>query len=370
MKRAIWLTIWGLVVCVLTTAWRAQVRSGFDLSGVDAFWHTYDALRRNVEPARADWDAMFATPGYAALEQRERRRVALENATRFAFMPSRAAQRDSVIAAGGFLGNAVRHLMGIPSARDSIERFRRSLVQSDVIESARRAVAAFVPPGLTDSVAPPPVAVLFFLDNGRGYPNVVVVDLLALTRHGLDTGYFAHEFYHFYKRQFGKPLRAVAAADAGILELLGYPAEEGVADQLDKRAWVDLADEQFAAMQRLPNARPYAADYRDAYRHSDSVLRTVSSALERSIAAPDSANAIARAAHTALPDGGRALGAFMARAIDRDLGRPALIQAASDPIDFWLTYDKAASMSGQPRLSRTAEAVIQRLQLAYVDVTR
>ena len=370
MKRAIWLTVCGVAICIGTTAWRAHARADFDLSGVDTFWHTYDALRRNVEPARADWDAMFATPGYAALEQREHRRVAIENAMRFAFMPSRAAQRDSVIAAGGFTASAVRHLMGIPNARDSIERFQRGLLHSDVIESARRAVAAFIPARLADSVAPPPVAVLFFLDNGRGYPSVVVVDLLALTRHGIDTGYFAHEFYHFYKRQFGKVLRAPLATDAGIMELLGYPAEEGVADQLDKRAWVDASDEQFVALQRLPNARQYAADYRDAYKHSDSVLRAVSRVLERSIAVPESANVIARAAHDSLPDGGRALGAFMARTIDRSLGRAALIEAGGDPIDFWLTYDKAATMSGQPRLSSTAEAVIQRLQLAYVDATR
>ncbi|HVT40783.1 MAG TPA: DUF5700 domain-containing putative Zn-dependent protease [Gemmatimonadaceae bacterium] len=341
--------------------------AGLDFSGIDAFWPVYEALLSDKEPTAGDLATLFATPGYAALEEREHRRRSIESAMRFAFMRSRSGQRDSVAQRGGFTGRSVQHLSGIPLARDSIEAFRRALTGAGVVAGARRAVAAFLPPGLADSVAPPPVAFVFFLDDGRGYPSLVVVDLLRVTRTGVDTGFFAHEFFHFYRRHFARTVRTAAPQDAGIEELLAYPAEEGVADQLDKRRYVEATDEQFAAIQRAPGASGYAREYRTAYEHAADMMRFVSTTLEQALASPDSATAIARAARDSLPDSGRALGAFMARTIDRVLGRPALIAAASDTYGFWLAYDVAAAHAdgGTPRLSTTAVSVIRRLDSEY-----
>src|SRR4051812_13707337 len=86
-----------------------------DFSGVDAFWRVYDALVRDREPGAAQWDALFATPGYAALEARERRRAGLERAMRAALMPSRAGERDLLMRTNGFVGRATRHLAAIPA---------------------------------------------------------------------------------------------------------------------------------------------------------------------------------------------------------------------------------------------------------------
>jgi len=336
--------------------------AGFDFTGVDAFWPVYRVLLRDEEPAAGQWDVLFTTPGYAALDEREHRRRAIENAMRFAFMPSRAGRHDSVVRAGGFTGRSVQHLSGITAARDSIEAFRRALTEAGIVAGARRAVAAYLPPGLADSVAPPPVAFVFFLNDGRGYPSLVVVDLLSLARTGLDTGFFAHEFFHFYRRRFAQPLRAATPRNAGIEELLAYPAEEGVADQLDKRRYVETTDDQFAELQRAPGASDYAPEYRAAYQHAADMMRLVSATLERTLARPDSASAIARAARDSLPDSGRALGAFMAHTIDAVLGRPALIDAASNPYRFWLMYDRAASRAGStPRLSPAALGVVARM---------
>src|SRR4051794_4347152 len=88
----------------------AQNPVPLDFSGVDAFWPVYDALVHDQEPDAARWNALFATPGYAALEARERRRAALERAMRAALMPSRAVERDSLLSTNSFVGRATRHL--------------------------------------------------------------------------------------------------------------------------------------------------------------------------------------------------------------------------------------------------------------------
>ncbi|HXV86508.1 MAG TPA: DUF5700 domain-containing putative Zn-dependent protease [Gemmatimonadales bacterium] len=192
---------------ILSTA-VAQSRPAFDFSGIDALRPVYDALAADREPLAADWDRLFSTPGYAALEARERRRAALETAMRLAFMPSRVAGRDSTILAGGFLGRAARHLSGFPAAQDTAAEFRQVLDRSPILEAARRMVGAFLPPGLADTVPPPPVAVVLFLDDGRGYPDIVVADLLRLARQQPDSGFFAHELFHFYRRRPRDRLRS------------------------------------------------------------------------------------------------------------------------------------------------------------------
>ena len=340
-----------------------QGRQRLDFSGIDRFWPVYNTLTAGHEPSRAAWDSLFATPGYAALEARERRRAAIEQAMRVALMPGRAATRDSVIRAGGFTARAARHLAGLPAARESLAVFERELRRSDIVETARRAVSAFLPQGLADSVPPPPIALIFFADDGRGYPSLVIADLLRLARTGLDTGFFAHELFHFYRRRFAVS-PTPRASDAGIVELLAYPAEEGVADQLDKRRYVETTDDGFAELMRRPGASRYAAEYRAAYRRAGEAMARVSAALEHARAQPDSANAIARVARDSLPDAGRALGAFMAHAIDSMLGRQALISAAGDTFRFWHAYDRAAirAAQGVPRLSARASEVIRRVE--------
>jgi len=345
----------------------AQPAARFDYSGVDAFWPLMATLQRGTEPSTAAWDRMFATPGYAALETREHRRAALQAAMRLAFMPALAAARDSAINGSGFAARSLRHLLQLPAARDSVERFREELSRSSVLDAARQRVAAFVPTGLTDSVASPPVALVFFLDDGRGYPTLIVGDLLRLSRAGMDTGYFAHEFYHAYRRRFAVAYRAPAAADAGLEELLAYPVEEGTADQLDKRAYAEMNDPEFASVMRRPGAPTYAPGYRDNYRRAADWMQLLSRALERAAEMPDSANAIARSVRDSLPDSGRPLGAFMARTIDQRLGRNALVPAGADQYAFWFEYDRAAARAGPgaPRLSVAAMQVIARLRAAY-----
>src|SRR5262245_56850946 len=91
---------------LLVTAPSGRRAEPLDFSGIEAFWPVYEELVPDREPDSTAWSSLFATPGYAALEARERRRRSIETALRFALMPSRAAARDSVERAGGFVGRA------------------------------------------------------------------------------------------------------------------------------------------------------------------------------------------------------------------------------------------------------------------------
>jgi hypothetical protein len=183
-----------------------------------------------------------------------------------------------------------------------------------------------------------------------------------LTRTGIDTGYFAHEFYHFYRRRFSRARAELPPADAGIAELLDYPVEEGLGDQLDKRRYVDPDDATFEAMASRPGFPAYARGYRTNYARAGEWMAKVSVALERGAEKRDSASVFARAMRDSIPDQGRPLGAYMARTIDRLSGRAALINASADTYQFWLAYDDVARRTeGAPRMSDRALGVVRRL---------
>lgn len=54
----------------------ATAQTGLDTSSLERFWQVYEMLQTDREPSDRTWDSLWATPGYALLETRERRRAA------------------------------------------------------------------------------------------------------------------------------------------------------------------------------------------------------------------------------------------------------------------------------------------------------
>jgi hypothetical protein len=84
-----------MVAAVLSAS--GQTRGVVSFTGVQLFWTMANKLAGGEEPTAADWDRLFASPGYAALEAHERRRAALTTAFRAAYSPFRRVERDSLL---------------------------------------------------------------------------------------------------------------------------------------------------------------------------------------------------------------------------------------------------------------------------------
>src|SRR5687768_3485718 len=100
----------GLLLTITATA-HAQV----DFTGVDEFWRIAGLLQRDIEPDSAQWNALFATPGYTALDAREQRRGAITLGMRSAFKPSLHATRDSILGTNTWTARVVRHMQSLPA---------------------------------------------------------------------------------------------------------------------------------------------------------------------------------------------------------------------------------------------------------------
>ena len=81
------------IVCVCLAAFVVGAAAAsdpwVDASGLDRFWAIYDTLVRDESPTDAQWDAMFAAPGYLQLDRVERRSDWMKPIYEMAFRPSR-----------------------------------------------------------------------------------------------------------------------------------------------------------------------------------------------------------------------------------------------------------------------------------------
>ncbi|MGE0553856.1 MAG: DUF5700 domain-containing putative Zn-dependent protease [Gemmatimonadales bacterium] len=365
-------TTWLLTLLAPPPA-AAQAASGtIDVSGLERYWRIQAVLARGAEPAAAAWDSLFETPGYAALEKRERRRSALRQAIRLAALPALRDSAVSVMAKPGFLASSVAHLR---AANDDRERLIDgtsefvSVMKTEYQAGARR-VATLLGDSLVRSVPPPPVALILFAPDGRGYPQLIIGDLRNLLGREGREGFFAHELFHFYRRRIGRPRVGEAGADRHWLDAIGNVEEEGIADQLDKAEIPGLSVE--ALRVRFPDSLSFDfyRQYRELVLDGARWIRFADSALATMPAGDSARLAAGRRFASALPISGRPLGAYMAGVIrERSGGWAPLRAVAGNPIAFWLAYDRAATGEpAAPRLSEPARAALERLRRHYGSV--
>ena len=205
-----------------------------DFSGIDTFWEIYGTLKEDREPQMQQWDRLFATPGYAALEEREHKRNVLSEAFRLAYMPSKQEQVIAVMKQDGWLAYVLPHLQKIPMRRSELTAFQANLESDDWLIRAARQTQKFLPHGLIDQYPLPPVSFVFFAPDGRGYPRIIVADLLDVLAYPAIEKLFAHELFHYYRRFVEKAYQKPTEIDGPLMNVITNIEEEGIADQLDK----------------------------------------------------------------------------------------------------------------------------------------
>lgn len=355
----------GLVVLAAAGCRAEQDQSlAFEMAGIDRFWEVHDTLAGGNEPSPALWDSLWSTPGYAMLDQRERRRPALSNAMRYAFNPALKSARDSVLSAGGWTPRALLHLEQVAPLRDSLARFRRQLTERGWIDEGRSLAQRYLPPGTIDSLPPPPVSMLYFLD-ARGYSRLLI-DPLHFMELRNPVAVLAHEFHHYYNGVL--PSRYEDYGDDLLAWVLATTETEGIAGLLDKADIPAMTADQIVATYPDSSARAYWLMYSQEYHEPGPRLRQVESVLERAGRHRDSTAVLGRWLHGDLPDNGRILGAFMAATIERAFGRDSLVRLVGAPFDFWRAYGGAATRVGDAPagLSEAALVTLGRVEAEHI----
>lgn len=332
-------TIVVLLILSLASGTTAA-QSGLDTSSLQHFWQVYEILHDDREPSDSIWNALWATPGYALLETRERRRTALTQAMRLAFRPSLRSEKEAALREENWLARAVAHMSRIPEHRDTLSRFVASLDRGAMDRGAALA-QRYLPPETVSRAPIPNMSLVYFLD-ARGYQERLLIDPLYFLELPNPIEVMAHEFHHYYRatlppshRNYGNDLLAW---------VLSTVETEGIPGLLDKAVVPELSPDSIRRRYKRPMYQEYFLTYQIEHNErSNHRLRQTERVLETIGAHPDSAAVLGPWLHRELPDNGRILGAFMASAIEQRRGRDALNRTVGDPPAFWRLYGEVAA---------------------------
>jgi hypothetical protein len=331
-----------------------------DFSGVDGFWKIAAILQRDEEPPAAMWDALFGTPGYAALDARERRRPAITLGMRAALRPSLAHVRDSILPTGSWTARVIRHIQTLPARRLELDSVRARLVGGDFLADALARAATLLPADARGKHGSPAVAFIFFLPDGRGYPDVLVADLANIANKTDVVPFFAHEATHFYFGRIARErdVRPQTPGDSAVLRMLTKLFEESVGDQHDKAPILAMSDEAFARARMDDGWRAYMTQYRAHYKRAADELARVDAVLAHAGAAGDSVvRLVADSLNRALPLEGRPLGFHITSRIRAAKGDAVLRATIGDPVAWVDAYIGAGG-----RLQPTTLGLVRRLR--------
>jgi len=334
---------------------RAQGRAEpavVDVSGVERFLEITALLERDSEPAPAQWDSLFGTPGYTVLLRREFRRDFFIRRFELAFMPSKRAdleeqrRRDT-----GFYAQFLPHYLRAKSMREEIRRRMEELRTADFSRDALARARAFLPNPLPDGA--PSVAFVIFAPDARGYDPVVVDILLARGREEF-LNLVAHEFHHWYRARLAPDL----TRHQQTLRTIEQIQLEGIADLINVPSRLDTAADTLSS---------YDRQYLDYLRNSPATIRVVDSLLAAMLRNPSGARDLGERLRAAVPLSGHPTGYYMARTILEEVGREALVSTVSNPFAFFRLYSQAASRrrDGTPPLSARALEFLRQLESQY-----
>lgn len=296
----------------------------FDFSGMVMFWHIFDILQADREPTQADWERLFATPGYAVLTRSEFSRDFFIRRFRLAFKPGLAGELEQALA-DDRLG-VLRHYLKVRDSRQRITAQQRLLAEGDYHQQVVDKCLAWLPLDEVDDY--PQVAFVIFQRDARGY-SPVVMDVLATIELGDFMPLFlAHEFHHWYRNRLLEVDWAKAPREyADLTWVLDQIHLEGLADQVDKTAMLAAGHPFIRGFEEDVATAPAYVEF------MDEVLSSVARG-ERDVASAGSE------LRQRLPQAGHPVGYYIAREILCRQGKDPLVGTAGDPFAFYRYYGK------------------------------
>ncbi|MCB0278565.1 MAG: hypothetical protein KDD94_03635 [Calditrichaeota bacterium] len=333
-----------------------------DFSGVNQFWIIQEKLTNQRTVSEAEWQRLLMSPGYLALDKKERKGPILRRAIELAYSPDLGSELRQALDKGGFLAYSMRHLQRVPKLRDQLEQFRSELSKPGFLNQSFDKLKLLIPAELIAKYPPCPIAFVFFAPDGRGYPQIIVADLLNVMNSISQSGFFAHEYFHFYRSRLGQ-IKDVDfdPVDESLMYALIRIEEEGIADQLDKTEIPGITEAEIKSLVTDESKAEFYLSYRQFYKDSETWLRRINSDLEKMADEPDSAKGIADQLNKDLPIGGRPVGAFMARQIIERLGIASLRSCIGDTFKFFELFNQ----SNPESFSKKSITLLEQLQKKY-----
>ncbi len=331
-----------LVVILLTFKHDLKAQITIDTSAIAVFWEVADTLSADKIPSGQLWAKFSNHPAYAQIQKSGNRVTFLKRILPLVFRPSQSEKLQETLAGPeSFQQYFAQHLQEVKLKRQELNVYLKSNQLSEYKEAYQLSLQ-YLPEDLKDELPEMMIYIALFEDNGFG-GKVITMDLLHLlkgtpleNRH-----FFGHEFHHALRNQ-SKTYTLYdpdSSAFYPIIEALNKMPLEGVASMIDKskyfnEAYYSNTDAMSVTQQET------VAEFQQLVKGAPTNLQRIDSILTTDLPEVEKGKMIFQQ----LPWSGHAIGFYMARAIDKALGREKLIATQYSCIDFVLIYQEAAKM--------------------------
>lgn len=380
-----WLTLTASVFSLVVFNCADDVKNpNFEFSGINEFWKIMDVLIQDKEPTKEQWEALFSTPGYAELINREFKAETFKRYYRAAYMSSKVADIEAMKNAAAEEGNKFR-IWFSNSMFESLEYSRKNkkkiiakVKSFDTFPYTGNAIKELLMYLPEDRVGAPPDVSFIIFNDSRGYTPVImsineltreeelltperlaILQKKGYTKQRPHVLYFAHEFFHYYRDQkleFKFPDRE--SDDYSLIWRLDQIENEGIADLINVRQ-LYLDGCCFADTEWAEQIRGEQAQQPDVIIEFDNILSKIydQPSLQKELNSKIR-RLITRAGHPT--------GFYMANVILEQFGRKALVDVVRNPFKFFYLYNKAAKKDGEaPVFSTKSIQLIKNLEKKY-----
>lgn len=323
-----------------------------DFSGMNAFYKLVETLMNDREPGEVQWNALFKTQAYAYLLEHENKEDFFRKYFPMVFMPSRRNILDKELKQlEGYKKRVLEHFISVKSHMDELREYQEKLSGIDLIKQSKQRTREYLPEGIIDKYAPPPVCFAIFEPDGKASEKLIVVDLYFAMQIDIE-GFLAHELHHYYvSRMTDFQLPAEENDYYYLLRSLRQLQLEGTADRIDKKGIISKKSKNW-----------YEENYSRAYHNSNMIFSKIDSILT-DIKMGASEKKGFTAMWNVLPFGAHPNGYFMAELIESKIGKNALIGCLDNPFKFFYLYNQAASdEKGCYKFSDTTINLVKRIE--------
>lgn len=338
------------------------MQENFEFEGLERALHLISILERNQDPPPGLWEALFNTPGYRALMEREFNRDFFQTCFRLAFKPSLTHEQVTTIADKSRLSSCLIHLMRVSESRGQIEAQVKFLKASAIMKDALQLAQRYLPTRTPQVNPDPQVSFLLFEDDARGY-SPIVIDILHSIKYGNQLKFLlAHEIHHYYRdKDLSFSFPQESADTYKVLWILNQLHAEGVADLIDK-------SEIFGPDGCFANSQ-WAKTYNCHMEESKTILQRMGRLLLESHLGHIGFSDLGNHLYGIIPMSGHPTGNFMARTILNTLGVDSIIEGLGSPFQFIAAYNTAAQDSREdyPILPDSAMNTIRELEKLHSD---
>lgn len=310
----------------------------FSIESFDIFWESMAQIENQEETTVEDLNRLWSSPGYSSWMSSKRGQGIFHNYYTLVYNPNlQDSLKSELEKAEGYRVTLFQHMIEAKEKEEDLLEFAKNLIDSDIIEQAKKNAFKYLPDTLSVENDSTVVALMIFQPDAFAVPdeNVVLFDVLFANNYGQGIEKFlGHELFHIYAGKYLSKLKPTDYEEDALIWSIDKARNEGIADLIDKEDIFDRAD-----------MSEYDLEYIDHYNNSKLHLQVIDSLIQEIAKDHSKLKDLGKKVRREMPFGAHPIGLYIAKIIKSKMGKKTLLQCLESPFPFLYYYNEIAKES-------------------------